>query len=89
MPWSTREREKKHEGSTAFSRRCTAMETQRRCSQEASNEARTDFRDVGTPRARMSVGIRRAIAADRSANDTAKQATMVRERDISAEHVKK
>ena len=35
-----------------------------------------------------SVRIRRAMAADRSANDTAKQATMTRETDISAEHVK-
>ena len=31
---------------------------------------------------------RRAIAADRSANDTAKQVTMTRETDISAEHAK-
>ena len=35
-----------------------------------------------------SVRIRRAIAADRSANDTAKQTTMTRETEISAEHVK-
>ena len=32
--------------------------------------------------------IRRAIAANRSANDTAKQATMTRETDMSAEHKK-
>ena len=32
--------------------------------------------------------VRRAIAADRSANDIAKQATMTRETDISAEHAK-
>ena len=44
---------------------------------------------VGTRRVQeRSVRIRRAIAADRSANDTAKQATMTRETDISAEHVK-
>ena len=35
-----------------------------------------------------SVRIRRASAADRSANDTAKQAMMTRETEISAEHVK-
>ena len=35
-----------------------------------------------------SVRKRRAIAADRRANDTAKQATMTRETDIAAEHVK-
>ena len=37
---------------------------------------------------KTNVKIRRAIAADRSANDTAKQAAMTRETDISAEDVK-
>ena len=43
----------------------------------------------GRPRAMQgrSVRTRRASAADCSANDTAKQATMTRETDISAEHV--
>ena len=49
-----REREKRrHEGSTAFSRWCTAAahakETQGRRSQEASHEVATEFRDAGTP----------------------------------------
>ena len=44
--------------------------------------------NVGTRRVQeRSVRIRRAIAADRSATDTAKQA-MTRVTDISAEHVK-
>ena len=44
----------------------------------------------GRPRAMQegSARTRRAITADRSANDTAKQATMTRDTDISAEHVK-
>ena len=53
VPWSTRERERReHEGSTAFSRRCTAAanarETQGLRSQEASHEVATEFR-VETP----------------------------------------
>ena len=49
-----RERKKKeHEGSTAFSRRCTAAanagETHRRRSQDASHEVATELRDVERP----------------------------------------
>ena len=51
-------------------------------------DARVQGMRLGTRRVQeRSVRIRRAIAADRSANDTAQQATMTRETDISAEHV--
>ena len=51
-------------------------------------DARVQGMSLGTRRVQeRSVRIRRAIAADRSANDTAQKATMTRETDISSEHV--
>ena len=53
---------------------------------QSRGDARVQGMSVGTRRVQeRSVKIRRAIGADRSANDTAKQATMTRETDISAE----
>ena len=53
---------------------------------QSRGDARVQGMSVGTRRVQeRSVRIRRAIGADRSANDTAKQATMTRETDISAE----
>ena len=53
---------------------------------QSRGDARVQGMSVGTRRVQeRSVRIRRAIGADRSANDTAKEATMTRETDISAE----